>query len=372
VLGTKRRRLLALFGAVALPLASAAALLARSAPVSADESPEPIRIVYRAPAGCPDEASFTAMIRGRTSLMRFASPTEPARTFEVSLRAGRSPGRSSSGRLTIRERGRDEGSRDLDAATCADVADAIALVVALAIDPRALAKRVSPATESALLTDAGVFDAEADAPLADAGPVDLPVVVAPPPAPTGLPEPSSDPPSEPSADASPHSPRRSLGVVAGVDFSATTGVAPSLLFGPSPYLGWRFLRLSFVRSATTTFAGGEGSSRFTWTVGRIDACPLTLVGGTFRASACARVESGELEADGITVKDPRDRTSGWLALGPLVRAEWSLLGPLFLDAEGVVPFRVTADRFYLVSGATVERVPIVGVTGSAGLGVHFL
>jgi len=313
--------------------------------------------------------------------MRLASPTESARTFEVSLRAGLSPGRSSSGRLTIREGGRDEGSRDVDATTCTDVADAIALVVALAIDPRALAKPVSRATESAALSDAGLSDAETDASStnassisaspADAGPVDLLVVVAPPPppAPTALPEPSSDSPSEPPAEASP---RRPLGFFAGVDFSTTTGVAPSLVFGPSPYLGWRFLRLSFVRSATTTLAGGEGSSRFTWTVGRIDACPLTVVAGAFRASVCARVEAGELEAEGVTVKEPRDRTSGWLAFAPLVRAEWSFLGPLFLDAEAVVPFRVTADRFYLVSGATVEEVPVVGFTGSAGLGVHFL
>src|SRR5258708_15601464 len=101
----------------------------------AQESAEPIRLVYRASEGCPDEASFVARVRARTARARLAWAGESSRTFTVVVEAGPPP----SGRVTVDNADQAEGTRRVQADTCSDVADALALVVALATDPRGYA-----------------------------------------------------------------------------------------------------------------------------------------------------------------------------------------------------------------------------------------
>ena len=88
--------------------------------------------------------------------------------------------------------------------------------------------------------------------------------------------------------------------------------------------------------------------------------------------ACLRVEGGALTADGASVPGAASRMRAWVAFGPVLRAEWALLGSLFLDADVAAMLHVTDDRFYFGPDATVYDVPLVGVEAAAGLGVHFL
>jgi hypothetical protein len=88
--------------------------------------------------------------------------------------------------------------------------------------------------------------------------------------------------------------------------------------------------------------------------------------------ACARIEAGALDAAGTGIPGARSGTSGWFAVGPLGRAEWELLAPLFLEAELAAMVHVTDDHFYFEPSTTVYDVPLVGFEASAGLGVHFL
>ena len=118
--------------AVALGCAPALALLAWAAPAAADT--EPIRIVFHAPAGCPDEAAFTGQITARTQRARLAAAGEVARTFSVTISPAR--GARARGKLVIDDPRGPSASRAVSG-TCEEVVSALGLVAALAIDPRA-------------------------------------------------------------------------------------------------------------------------------------------------------------------------------------------------------------------------------------------
>jgi hypothetical protein len=111
---------------------------------SADGLGEPIHLEYRSPTGCPDEAAFVARIRGRTTAARFVEQGEAARTFGVVLETGSPP----AGTVTVTEGERGGGARRLEADSCEHVADALALIVALALDPHALAAPTSVVADS--------------------------------------------------------------------------------------------------------------------------------------------------------------------------------------------------------------------------------
>jgi hypothetical protein len=167
----------------------------------------------------------------------------------------------------------------------------------------------------------------------------------------------------------------------GVDLDVSAGTAPGALIGPSAWIGWvspaqativPALRLALGRASTGSIAVTGGSADFVWTVGRADACLVLWPSQPTRLSACARLEGGAVDADGVNVPDARKQTRGWLAAGPLAQAEWSFVPPLFLELEVAGMVHIIADRFYFLPDVTAYQVPTVGLVGSAGLGVYFL
>ncbi|MDP8999650.1 MAG: hypothetical protein M3O46_06010 [Myxococcota bacterium] len=306
------------------------------ADAAAEEGVEPIRLAYHASDGCPDDAGFVARIRTRTTRARIAWPGETARTFAVVI----DQGPPASGRVVIQTGGRDEGTRKVQADTCSDVADALALVVALAIDPRAsapLAVATAPATKPSAQSVAS---------------------------PTPLPE------------------SESHMFFAGLDVAVATGVTPKLVIGGSPSVGWRArrgtlfepsVRVAFIRAGTGAVDVANGRVEFTWTVGRVDVCPVVGAGGRLRIAACVRVEAGALEAMRADVSSPQTSLQPWVAGGAVARGEWSFFPWAFIAAEVGGLVRVTQERFYfMMPGTPVYQVPPVGVTGGAGVGIHFL
>ena len=349
------RRLGAWVAAVTFGLATGAV-----APSLAQEGGERVELSYRSSEGCPNEAAFMAHVRARTGLARIAGAGEAARSFVVALEIGP----PANGSVTLKDASGRQGTRRVQADTCADVADALSLVVALAIDPGA--RSLPERTPSPLAAST--------------------------PPPRAAPTSSSASPDLLSAPREPHEgaaspPRGAIrtgahGVLfAGVDFSMDSGVSPSMLFGPSPFLGWQAgsakalapsFRLAFLRAATGAIGAPDGTATFTWTVGRLDACSVALAGEGLRATACARVEAGSLQVAGGAIADSLTRVRPWLAAGVLARGEWTFLAPLFLDAEVGALVRATTDRFFFVPDTTVYKVPWLGASASVGAGAHFL
>jgi hypothetical protein len=328
-------------------LAGLAALAAIGSPgprvAAAEDGVEPIRLEYRASGDCPSEAEFIARVRARTSRIRPAWSEEPARTFSVALDAGPPP----AGRLQIAVHDKLGGKRSVQADRCSDVADALALMVALAVDPQADA-RPSVASSAAA-------------------------------------EPARAEPAPVTTDAPAHraAPRyEAARFSAGLDFVLATAVAPSAVLGGSAYVGFRTrsegwfdpsLRLAFAIAggpAIDVPAGGRAS--FLWTTGRADACAITWPHAPLRLTACARLEAGALRVAGSAIVGGKSATRPWVAAGPLLRAEWPVTGPLFMDADASLLFRAVEDRFYFLPDRTVYQVPLAGLGVGIGLGWRFL
>jgi hypothetical protein len=341
-------------------LAAALASLVGGAVAWADDVGEPIRLEYVAADGCPDRASFEARVQAHTTRARFVDDGQ-GRTFELRLGAGQSPG----GQMTVRRAGAGEGTRQVHASTCSEAADALALMVALAIDP------------SAVLVPPPATSASSPAPMPAAPWESAYSVAGPPPA-----APAVVPPAAPdrgeTAPPSQAPPARSLSL--GADLVIAQGVAPTALVGASPFVGWRSvtrsaiapsIRAAFLRASSSEVDVTGGSATFVWTVGSVDGCILSWPRGSARVLACARVEGGTLQGTGAKIPGAHSNTRTWLAAGPLARGEWDVLAPLFLEADVAALVHITADRFYFVPDTTVYEVPLVGIVASAGVGVHF-
>jgi len=359
-------------------LAAIAVVAGRAAGDERSEAAEPIRLDYHATPGCPDREAFEARVRARTTRARFVTGEGMTRTFVVGLQGGATP----SGRFTVNRGPGIEGSREVRADSCADVADALSLFVALAVDPSALMGPTTAASGSATPVASASASASA-APSAAPSASASASVTAPPDAPSPPSPLQIDPPPDPVAVDVPSIPSRPQRhtFFLGADFAMATGVSPDALLGFSPVLGWRSssrtvlapeVRLGFLRAASGTIVASPGEASFTWTVGRADGCVLSWPPGLARLQACARVEAGALDAAGTQIVAARSSTRGWFAAGPLARGEWDLLAPLFLEAEVAAMVHVTADSFFFEPHTPIYQVPLLGLDASAGLGVHFL
>jgi hypothetical protein len=330
---------------------------------------EVVRLVYASGEACPDRAAFEGRVRARTTRASFGEAGASGRIFEVELAGGPSP----HGSFAVWRKGVVQGTRQVSAETCSDVADALALAVALAIDPTTplAAPPAAPQGAAPGTPSAGV-------------PASPPASPAPPTRAAAFPSRAAPPPSLAAERPSSRSGSLPHTVFFAADLAAATGIAPGTLVAFSPRLGWRLpgssivapsFDVSFARASTGTLSVPEGEASFAWTVGRADACILGWPpASAARLAACARLEGGQLRAAGLgsQVTDPQAHDRPWLAAGPLLRAEWALLRPLFLTADAASMVHVTDDRFYFVQQTTVRAVPLLGLEASLGLGVHFL
>jgi hypothetical protein len=341
-----------LAGVVAFPLDVCAQPSARA-------ETEPISTQYHPSAGCPEEAAFFAEVQARTARARRAVAGERARTFTIELMPEKAAEESTAppgtlGRLTIQEIGGSIAVREVRAPRCAEAASAISVIMAVAIDPQASTQ-----------------------PIAAARP--------PPPAPSQPGTPAHGVRSNEMARSEHPPPDRAAPatwrVGLGMNLFLVTAVAPDPLLGPAGFVElsrrassiWApSARLTLLRGSSTPASTDIGTALFTWTAGRLEACPLRwpprfpLV-----ARPCALLELGELEGKGTDTVDPASESRTWVAAGALGRIEASLADAVAVGFElgATVPLR--RYRFYFGPNTTVFEVPRVGASAGAGLAVRF-
>jgi hypothetical protein len=296
------------------------ALAAVAAPASAAPARERVHLAYQAPAACADRAVLEEAVAARAPAVLFTAPAGSARTFAVVITETEA---GYQGSLAVDGVG-GTGSRELAAARCDDLVEALALVIALAIDPAALS--------------------------------------APAPAP---------PPSR--AEAPPPAAPSPWGGAVVVGAGASGGVIPS----PSPALSAevRLLRRGLGHAALALVAGSSdrstdgGNATFRWLSGRGSLC-WQMLQGPIDADACAHLEVGGITAEGSGVARAYQATRTWLAPGPHVAARWS--GRLLLvEAQAGVSVPILRDRYHFEPGMTVHRTWVATPWVLVGTGVHF-
>jgi hypothetical protein len=223
--------------------------------------------------------------------------------------------------------------REVQADDCAEVVRALALILAMAIDPDAGASPHAP---------------ESAAPI----------------------EPTRKAPRR----AAPTASSQEVWWAAGASVGVTGGVAPSPALSESVILelghghepGWAaHARLAGVHAHGSATAHA-GAADFDLLGLRVASCPYRISVGLV-LSGCASFDWGRLQGRGTRTSAAQSSSAKWLAPGGFVDAELRALPWLRLQLELGALFPLARDRFYFGPDETVHRIP--SVAGYGGLNV---
>ncbi len=348
-------------------LAAFGASLFSTTPGRADVT-EAISLGYEARGSCPPEDEFLALVRSQTTRWTRASEgTTAGRTMRVVVVESASETR---GRLVVSNTKGIVSEREIVGPSCAAVTRAMAIMVAVAIDPRA-----------------GFADLPADERLTTEPRERMtrePSAEHPTP-PADHPAPPADRPARPAGEQSAPARRDLLRISLDVRAESTSavvrgsllGIGASMKFepaegaGPSWFRAWKpnvaiGIRQSFPRE----LAIRGGSAEFLWTAAHARACPFSwTIPRTFTISPCAEINVGRLSAVAEGFSEARAVTTLWYDLGGSMWATVRIAGRMFLSSTFLVTAPGVRQPFVLASGAIISDAPAVGVLGGLGLGM---
>jgi hypothetical protein len=308
-----------MFGRLWLSIA-AAAVLASAA--TAHATPEVVELRYTAPDGCPTRDAIEAAILARTTNVRFATPG--SRVFALTLEATADGFR---GTLTIDE----AADKELGAQRCDDLANAFALVTALAIDPTAS-------------------------------------VLPPPPL-----APSPPPPVPAPLLAAPR-------LEADLDAMVDAGVGPVAMFAAviEARMRWRdayWLELAAIVGRDGKTADGA-EAHFTWLAARPAACrrwpwDAWKAWASITVDACGHIELGAVHAAGDQIINERDLTRLWLAAGAHGMLAVPLHENIFAQLQLGASMPLVRDRYLFAPNVAIHETPAVTGWLVLGIGLQF-
>ncbi|HEY6725990.1 MAG TPA: hypothetical protein VI197_18275 [Polyangiaceae bacterium] len=324
-------------------------------------------IWYRSSDRCPDGVAFLERLE---QLGRSARLADAGDTIDFVVTLG-SKGGGSFGRL---ERQTERGTvaiREVEAPACVEVADALALSLDLALDPRQGADALPPAPPPAPPAPEVAGGSEAAAPQTTPGVSEAQAPLSAHPARQTASAPA--PPTAPSAehDQAPHV--AEAGVVArlGAQGTLVTGVGEAPLFGAAVFgelpLGLVTPRVS-VWGATGASTVADSALRMWLFAARLEGCLGPFGARRLYFHPCAGADVGVVSARYAAENGGQD-TGAWISPTLLGRGSWSFLERVTLEAQiGLyVPlFSYEVGEPGQVPLASTDRV---GVQAAVGLGV---
>jgi hypothetical protein len=299
--------------------------------------------------GCPGSGDIEASVLARTAKARVAGEGDAAWVFDIEFE---NEGAVVTGRMTAVRDSQRTGERTVRGRSCADVATALALTVALSIDPRA--KLLPDTAESAAPAPVSRPQGEGGAAIAPA-------------------------PVETSATAAAKPPARAqvrLGGAAGVAQVVSGSLMPAVSVGGETVFPWAGLLSPSVRVsvnlASNTFDTARDAT-FTWLSGQVDICPFRAqVASVLELRPCAAVQGGVLRGRGVTAPQAIEATRAWWSAGVGGRIA-ALISPrvgVELSVVAVVPFR-ERDFIFENPTRTIAHTTTPSWTSSLGAFVTF-
>jgi hypothetical protein len=296
---------------------------------------DPFSLEWNAPAGCPDGPAVSASVRELLRARPTAEPRSPlhARASVV----------HDAGAWTLRvSTAEDDAARErvVSGADCGELADAAAVIVALAVDP-SLHDRPAPPVSLPASRPPGPAALAADAP-------------APPPA---------SPPTTPDARVA-----VSGAVLGALDAAALPAPAPGLgvevgvafgRLGLAAQGAWFPSQRANVEGST---GGGEVSLLLAGALVR-----YRLIRAPLELDLSLAFEAGSMHAEAVDVALPSDGRALWLAPGAGLRAGWPITPNLAAQLGATVLVPVSRERFVVTGLGDVHGPPAVTVRGTLGI-----
>lgn len=354
--------------ALAVPIIFAQALATAHA--------EPIRVAYRAPSRCPDESHFRAEIFARTALARSAAAGERAREFAVDV--AERPDGSLSGSLEIHSANGAVSRRDMTASQCGELVSALALMVALAVDPEGASLSASgpaPQSHASPPLDAGPVATWTTPTAASTTAMPAPAGSSTAPFPTGeLSSPRAPTPSAQAAvtenETAPPMRRHGHWAV-GTEALMLVGLVPETAIGASTTVDYDFgpnrplsAAMRFALStavATPKFQQGVRATLL-WVWGHAEGCPIRLrVVGSLQVAPCLGLDGGFLTYKAAGLK-PNDKLHGWFAAEAAARLGWTFAGRWLAQAavSALAPLQ-SGEIVYGAPGVTEQTAYNPGI-----------
>ncbi|WP_437643382.1 hypothetical protein [Sorangium sp. So ce362] len=356
-------------GALAL---AALAAVAGDARADTAASARGVELDWIAPGECADRGRVLAEIA-----QRLGRPSEE--NGEPTLKARAVVSRNERGpwdlRLTM-TLGETTRSRELHSETCAELADAAALIIALAIDPDAANRgipKAAPDTDAGPGAISGADPGAGAAPEVDAAP-DAPTAAeappaAPPPAGASAPAAPAQRAARPSRPLELRGTLRASGVL---DTSALPAVAPGASISAGVLIGavraevsGTYFGAQQALVARTTMGGDVHLA-----TGGLRLCYATRY-HAFELGPCAGIEVGVMGAASFGAASPGSNRALWIAPHPGAIATFALSDRIRIPLAIDVPFPVTRDRFVLVGIGAVHRSAAATLRASLGVEVRF-
>lgn len=354
-----------------LAMGGCVAILTIAGAAHAQEAPEPLAVAYEAPPGCPTSDAFFREIAARTTRARAAQPNERSRVMHVVVTKS---GDQHLGRLWIEDASASSTARSVSGKTCSEVVGALALVGALAVDPRASTAPIAaaPIAAAPIATEPGAAPPPPP-------PADKPAEVSPPPPAPPVPPPVAPPsPSRSGTDPLPSPPRGRVEVGVQVEAAFVAGAVPGgrlfgdVSIGPRDGLFAPALRLAVARSLDVARTAAIGGATLTWTSVGLDACPLRLaLARPVGLRPCVGGSAGVLDASGTGFAGTVSRSRPWLTLSALTRFVWEPLAWLDVELEAGVIAPLYRESFFFAPSVSVYEAPALAFLSRAGLGLRF-
>lgn len=346
------------------------------APAAAHGSAEVLRqdeelsLSYRVSDGCPDHAAFIASFEQRLNEPSLRV-TPSAGVIDVSVHKEGNQYRAS---LSILLQGGEVLTRSIEASTCDQAVDAIAFVLAVALDPKSPEAIVVQQSPTADQGAPGADDAPRQ-PASSAGP-------------SGQAS-ENEKDSKGHSSAKPARARRSStpAVERRRDFFVRLFAGPALVAGALPQnafggqlsvevgvTGGGFwspsLRWGVSIFAPVTVEHTLGDARFQFWTTQTELCPTELSWGRLDVRPCGQVSLGQTSAEGSDTFEPNAVHRLWFSLGISGRLGLALHRHVRISVGGSLEFPVIRDGYHFDESILYQTPPIAG-SWSAGMELQF-
>ncbi|MEP7050756.1 MAG: hypothetical protein ABJB12_10400 [Pseudomonadota bacterium] len=309
---------------------------------------------YNVQETCPGRAAFLDLVRDKLAAAGVDGGIEAPR---VTVRIWATDS-GFVGRLALQRADAATYDREVTGASCAEVTNALAFVLALALGAK---DQASPPVAAPTALE----------------PQPQPKLASPPAA-VAMPADASPPPAL--------NPRKSgwrLG--AGIQGGERAGLAPRAVPVGAAFVQARRIsaplsgvsfRAGVAMAPRVTVRDEKGRTDFAWWTGTLEVCPIGLrVLGPLEARSCAAMDVGRLQVSGTPPAGPGSKSGSasnvWVDVSAMLRLELPVFGFLSAELQGALVVPVTHYKIAFDPNATVYAVPGLAAAGAIGLAAHF-